>query len=150
VSRSGAWASNVRFQPSRSWSFNIHDAAAAARARRSLVQALRVGGAADGDFEAAELILGELIGNVARYAPGVIEVTLEWGDRWPTLHVVDRGPGFDSDPRLPGDPYSEAGRGLYIVSVLGMDLRAEQVPGRGNHVSVTLPVPKRCGSRATV
>jgi anti-sigma regulatory factor (Ser/Thr protein kinase) len=129
------------------WTFDIHDGGAAASARRSFLRALRTYGAAGSDFEAAEMIFSELIGNVARYAPGPVDVMLDWKAVRPTLHVIDDGPGFEARPSLPGDPYAETGRGLYIVSSLGADLRAEREPGRGARVRVTLPVDRLTGRR---
>ncbi|HTD32526.1 MAG TPA: hypothetical protein VK665_02605, partial [Candidatus Elarobacter sp.] len=57
--------------------------------------------------------------------------------------VLDRGPSFDLAAALPEDVLSEKGRGLFIVAALGEDLRAEAVPGRGNHVRVGLPVRRK-------
>ena len=58
------------------------------------------------DVAAAELIFGELLGNVVRHAPGLVEITLDWTAELPVLHVLDNGPGFQSRrsrERLPAD-----------------------------------------------
>jgi PAS domain S-box-containing protein len=125
------------------WAFESADALAAQSVRSSFVAALAREASDDADLGAAELIFGELIGNVVRYAPGPIDIDLEWIGAVPVLHVLDRGPGFDLRSTLPADVMSERGRGLYIVSVLGTDLRADRLPGRGNHVRVVLPVRRR-------
>jgi PAS domain S-box-containing protein len=125
------------------WAFESVDALAAQSVRSSFVAALAREAADDSDLAAAELIFGELIGNVVRYAPGPIDIDLEWIGAVPVLHVLDRGGGFDLRSTLPEDVMSERGRGLYIVSVLGTDLRADKLPGRGNHVRVVLPVRRR-------
>ena len=125
------------------WAFESADALAAQSVRSSFVAALAREAADDSDLAAAELIFGELIGNVVRYAPGAIDIDLEWIGAVPVLHVLDRGGGFDLHSTLPDDVMSERGRGLYIVSVLGTDLRADRLPGRGNHVRVVLPVRRR-------
>ncbi|MDB5069431.1 MAG: multi-sensor signal transduction histidine kinase [Candidatus Eremiobacteraeota bacterium] len=125
------------------WAFESADALAAQSVRSSFVAALAREASADSDLGAAELIFGELIGNVVRYAPGAIDIDLEWIGAVPVLHVLDRGGGFDLRSTLPEDVMSERGRGLYIVSVLGTDLRADRLPGRGNHVRVVLPVRRR-------
>ncbi len=124
------------------WSFDAEDAMAAHGARSSFVEHLRER-AGEGDLASAELIFGELIGNVVRYAPGPIDVGLEWNEDRPVLHVLDRGPSFDLAAALPEDVLSENGRGLFIVAALGEGLRAEAVPGRGNHVRVGLPVRRK-------
>jgi hypothetical protein len=125
------------------WAFESADALAAQSVRSSFVAALAREASEDSDLGAAELIFGELIGNVVRYAPGAIDIDLEWIGAVPVLHVLDRGGGFDLRSTLPEDVMSERGRGLYIVSVLGTDLRADRLPGRGNHVRVVLPVRRR-------
>ncbi|MEA2721168.1 MAG: hypothetical protein QOJ39_3032, partial [Candidatus Eremiobacteraeota bacterium] len=125
------------------WAFESVDALAAQSVRSSFVAALAREASADSDLGAAELIFGELIGNVVRYAPGPIDIDLEWIGAVPVLHVLDRGGGFDLRSTLPEDVMSERGRGLYIVSVLGTDLRADRLPGRGNHVRVVLPIRRR-------
>jgi PAS domain S-box-containing protein len=125
------------------WAFESADALAAQSVRSSFVAALAREASDDSDLGAAELIFGELIGNVVRYAPGPIDIDLEWIGTVPVLHVLDRGGGFDLRSTLPEDVMSERGRGLYIVSVLGTDLRADRLPGRGNHVRVVLPVRRR-------
>jgi hypothetical protein len=127
------------------WSFESDDAVAAQSVRSSFVGALAREVGDQSDLGAAELIFGELIGNVVRYAPGPIDIDLEWNGLVPVLHVLDRGNGFDLRSTLPEDVMSERGRGLYIVSVLGSDLRADRLPGRGNHVRVALPVRRREG-----
>ncbi|HEX3463311.1 MAG TPA: SpoIIE family protein phosphatase [Candidatus Elarobacter sp.] len=129
----------VGFGRDAHWSFDAEDAMAAHGARSSFVEHLRER-AGEGDLASAELIFGELIGNVVRYAPGPIDVGLEWNDDRPVLHVLDRGPSFDLAAALPEDMLSENGRGLFIVAALGEGLRADAVPGRGNHVRVGLPV----------
>jgi PAS domain S-box-containing protein len=127
------------------WAFESGDAVAAQSVRSSFVGALAREASEDSDLGAAELIFGELIGNVVRYAPGPIDIDLDWAGAVPTLHVLDRGGGFDLHSALPEDVMSERGRGLFIVSALGADLRADRLPGRGNHVRVVLPVRRREG-----
>ena len=64
-----------------SWSFETHDAGAARNARYAFVDALRQGGMRDAECDAAELVFGELLGNVVRYAPGPIEIMFDWSER---------------------------------------------------------------------
>jgi PAS domain S-box-containing protein len=130
----------VSFGRSRHWSFDARDATRAQGARAAFVRHLKDHGDGQSDFSAAEVIFGELTGNVVRYAPGPIDIDLEWTDDQPVLHVLDRGKSFSYASSLPDDPLSESGRGLFIVSSLGRDLRVMPLPRRGNHVSVRLPV----------
>ena len=129
----------LQFAQHRQWSFDAENARAAHDARDDFLNHLRETGA-DGDYDAAELIFGELIGNVVRHAPGAIEVQLEWRGERAVLHVTDRGPGFDRAPALPEDVMKESGRGLFIVESLAQEMHVEYVPGYGTHVWVELPL----------
>ncbi len=120
------------------WCFDAENAQAAHDARAEFVDALRDRYGARTDFGPAELVFGELIGNVARHAPGAIDVQLEWCESGAVLHVTDRGKGFIRDAALPANVLSESGRGLYIVEELSRALHIERIPGYGNHVAVNL------------
>jgi len=95
---------------------------------------------ADGaDFLArAELIFGELLGNVVRHAPGPVEISLFRSRDGALLHVLDSGTAFELSEQLPADLLSERGRGLYIVRCLARSLKVEHVFNCGNHISVEL------------
>ena len=93
-----------------------------------------------GDFDAAELICGELIGNAVRHAPGRITVQLDWRDDTPSLTVHDQGASFVEAATLPDDPMAESGRGLYIVKQLACDLHIYDVAADGSKVTAVLPV----------
>jgi PAS domain S-box-containing protein len=129
----------LQFTEHPQWTFDAENARAAHDARADFVAYLTHNGAI-GDLAGAEIIFGELIGNVVRHAPGPIEVQLEWSGAQPALHVTDRGPGFDRAPALPDDVLKESGRGLFIVDALGGGLRVEHVPGYGTHIATPLPV----------
>ncbi len=128
----------VAFGEPTSWSFDAENAEAARDARSELAAYLRDRAPQNADIAAAEVVFGELVGNVVRHAPGPIEVQVEWTGPKPILHVIDRGHGFLRDPSLPADPLCENGRGLYIVSRLTDALRIERVAGYGNHVAAVL------------
>jgi anti-sigma regulatory factor (Ser/Thr protein kinase) len=110
----------------------------ARKLRREFMAVLHANGT--GDFDAAELVYGELVGNAVRHAPGCIVVRLLWDDDAPTLTVHDNGEPFRVDPALPADPFAEGGRGLFIVRALALDLRVEDVAGDGTQVLARLPV----------
>jgi anti-sigma regulatory factor (Ser/Thr protein kinase) len=94
----------------------------------------------DHDFiDRAELVFGELLGNVVRHAPGSLEISVFSNDDSIVLHVIDSGPPFAlAARRLPDDVFSERGRGLFIVEQLAANVSVERVVDRGNHISVTL------------
>lgn len=121
------------------WTFTSEDARAAVDARAQFVDFLRSVGSGDDFVARAELIFGELLGNVVRYAPGPVDISLDLEAESSTLHVIDSGPPFSlGATRLPDDELSELGRGLFIVQQLAANVRAEYIPNYGNHISVTL------------
>jgi PAS domain S-box-containing protein len=120
------------------WSFTADDARAAVDARRSFVAFLR---RSPGDAQMvarAEVVFGELLGNVVRHAPGPVEIQLYRNDGTWKLHVIDSGDDFDASGTLPSDILSELGRGLYIVQQLAKRVRVEHVANCGNHITVEL------------
>lgn len=122
------------------WAFQADDATAAHDARTALLAYLRGRGSDDSDFNAAELIFGELVGNVVKHAPGPITIELVWDRETPTLRVADKGPGFELRTALPADLMAEGGRGLFLAAAFGTDLRVTRIAEGGSRVSATLPV----------
>lgn len=134
----------IAFGPGVRWSFDAENAKAAQDARGEFVSYLRRHCADRFSIETAELIFGELVGNVVRHAPGAIDIDVDWAEGSPLLHVLDRGPEFKPSSNLPVDLLSESGRGLFIVRQLSTSFSVEHVPGYGNHVCVELPVKRDC------
>ena len=101
---------------------------------------LRTEAGLNGDFYAAELILGELLGNVARHTPGAIVIEADLSGAAAMLTVSDNGPGFDYEPQ-PGlvDILREDGRGMFLVSKMAkrMEVRCN---AQGATVRVELPL----------
>jgi serine phosphatase RsbU (regulator of sigma subunit)/anti-sigma regulatory factor (Ser/Thr protein kinase) len=120
------------------WSFDAMDAEAAQRARTEFALQLSKAGAHGEDIYTAEIVFGELIGNVVRYAPGPVEVFTDWGGPAPVLHVLDHGPGFFYAPHLPRDPFAESGRGLFIVSAMTEDFNVTRMEECGSHARAVL------------
>jgi anti-sigma regulatory factor (Ser/Thr protein kinase) len=88
-------------------------------------------------------VYGELVGNTVRYAPGPINVIVDWSGPDPVLHVLDSGPGFRHISILPPDLLSESGRGLFIVSALTHDFRVAKSATRGSHARAVLRMRSR-------
>jgi serine phosphatase RsbU (regulator of sigma subunit)/anti-sigma regulatory factor (Ser/Thr protein kinase) len=122
----------------RRWSFGSDDAARARAVRRAIVAELEEAGFGESALFGVELVYGELIGNVVRYAPGTIEVVLDRSGPAPVLHVLDRGVGFRMTPRLPYDDMSERGRGLFIINELVDVFHVVRRSGGGSHASAVL------------
>jgi PAS domain S-box-containing protein len=121
------------------WTFSSEDARAAVDARGLFVEFLHGIAADDELVDRAELIFGELLGNVVRHAPGPVEISFDLDSSPGILHVIDSGPAFTLAPsHLPDDAFSELGRGLFIVQQLASDVRVDHIPNCGNHISVAL------------
>ena len=124
--------------PPRGWRFASDDAASANRARDSFVGYLRTRGTSPDRLQIAELVFGELVGNVVRHAPGPIEVALEFRDELAVLSVRDTGPPFQPAPALPDDLLSTSGRGLFLIAAYATPPTV--IPyGDGKEVVVALP-----------
>ncbi|HEX3464121.1 MAG TPA: SpoIIE family protein phosphatase [Candidatus Elarobacter sp.] len=122
----------------RRWSFASDDAASARAARAAIIGELEAAGFRESALFGVELVYGELIGNVVRYAPGTIEVVLDCSGAAPVLHVLDRGVGFRMTPRLPYDDMSERGRGLFIINEMVDEFHVLRRSGGGSHASAVL------------
>ena len=129
----------LMFADSIRWAFDIDDGRAARECRATFLSELRKRGAAGG-VDDAEIILGELLSNARRHAPGPVDVALDFADGKAIAHVIDHGPGMISRRRRPPDLLNETGRGLWMVQELGREVRTASMPTPGTHISVVLPV----------
>jgi anti-sigma regulatory factor (Ser/Thr protein kinase) len=121
------------------WKFASDDARTAQVARSSFVAYLRAHDVVEADIAGAEIVFGELVGNVVRHAPGPIDVELAWNSATPQLFVRDRGAGFE--PRstaLPADDYSENGRGLYLIKTFASAPSVRRRADGGAEITVQL------------
>jgi anti-sigma regulatory factor (Ser/Thr protein kinase) len=123
------------------WTFDARDVRSAHVLRTRLLAHLRAQGDRDADYTSAELVVGELVGNVVRHAPGFAEVALDWRGEEPVLHVLDHGPGYEPNSALPSAA-SESGRGLFLVSALAREFSVTRRPGRGSHARAVLPIDR--------
>ena len=122
----------------RHWVFAGLDPLGLHRLRAEMRSLLIEYGFSEFRIEVAELVLGELAGNVVRHAPGVVEFILDHAGGDVILHVIDEGPGFEAAPRLPADPFCESGRGLYIVTQLTRDFSVVKRHPHGSHARAVL------------
>ena len=120
------------------WSFPSLDADALHDLRKEFRAVLRVRDYGEVGIEAAELVLGELLGNAIRHAPGPVRVALDAANGTGVLHVIDEGPGFERAPMLPLDPLSESGRGLFIVNQLTREFSVTRRHPSGSHARAIL------------
>ena len=129
---------SVRVDGPDRWRFGAVDALQAETARQRLTAWLtertRV------ETCAAEIICGELIGNVVRHAPGPIDIDVGCSSDRVRIFVQSSGHPITLKARLPESILSESGRGLFIIESLGEDLRASALPVFGNQISVDFPL----------
>ncbi len=125
------------------WSLHTDDGLSVAASRRRFTLALRERGATPEDVAAAEIVFGELVSNAVRYAPGPVDVIVDWSGPDPVLHVLDGGTGFRHISIVPPDVLSESGRGLFIVSALTHDFRISKEPKGGSHARAVLRMQSR-------
>ncbi len=130
------------------------DGDAVGAVRSEITATLACAGGGEADLTIVELIVSELVGNVFRYAPGAAEIVLDTSGSAPVLHVLDDGSGFHHVAKLPGDVYSERGRGLFLVAHLSDDFHIMRRPGGGSHARVVLRMrigePRRRRERVPV
>ena len=85
---------------------------------------------AESDVISAELIFGELLGNVARHAPGPIDISFGWEDGEAILRMIDCGPGYSVEhTRLPAE-FSESSRGLFLIDNYSKSFTVHQKHGQ--------------------
>jgi PAS domain-containing protein/anti-sigma regulatory factor (Ser/Thr protein kinase) len=125
------------------WTAQLTDPLDGARIRQEFADALRESGASGNDVADAELVIGELLGNVVRHTGGIVDVWLDLTSTDPVLHVLDRGPGYTFHAHLPNDAMSESGRGLYIASRLAGEISVVPRQSGGSHARVVLAVTPR-------
>jgi len=121
------------------WSLVTADAREATRARLAIRRFLALQADVTSDLDAAELIVGELVANVIRYAPGPVGIHVSWVGAEAVLVVADRGPGLPAVRAVP-DPSASTGRGLMLIQALARAIEIDANPGRGTRVVVHLPV----------
>ena len=118
--------------------FDSSDANAAREARRTFSNGLSSKHFSPVDIANAEVVFGELCGNIARYAPGIVDIIVDGSGEQSVLHVLDRGVGFRHLSRLPSDPLSEDGRGLFIIAAMTTEFTVGQRVGGGSHARAVL------------
>jgi hypothetical protein len=137
----------VRFEQGRlrleddegQWILHAREAREGARLRHAFRDYLEAYGHPASDFDAAEAVYGELVGNCARHAPGPIRVEFRWTDV--TLVVVDGCDRLRHWPFSPDDTAEEATHHAFaIVSALSHRVHVTRDSNGGTRASIVLPV----------
>lgn len=107
--------------------------------RRGVIALLRERFAGEAiDLAATEAIVGELLANIYKYAPGrfVVRAGLH-APRTVALELRDEGPAFRFPPPAP-TLTEPGGHGLLLAAALARELRVAR-DDRGNTIEVVLP-----------
>jgi anti-sigma regulatory factor (Ser/Thr protein kinase) len=122
------------------WHLDVRDAAAATALRLKLTASLAHEDFSPEDIANAELVFGELIGNVVRHTRGswLVDIVIDHSGPRTVLHVLDSGAGFRYVSRLVPDPYCESGRGLFLIAAMTADFEVDQRPDGGSHARAVL------------
>jgi serine phosphatase RsbU (regulator of sigma subunit)/anti-sigma regulatory factor (Ser/Thr protein kinase) len=122
------------------WTIDARSERSTRRIKRALLWQLGEMTDDDAHLPAAELIVNELLANVARHTPGPAEVELEWNGETAMVRVCDRGRPFALREGPGGiELFAEDGRGLFLAQSAAHDLIVEWT-GNGNCVAATLPL----------
>jgi serine phosphatase RsbU (regulator of sigma subunit)/anti-sigma regulatory factor (Ser/Thr protein kinase) len=122
----------------KTWKLNVRERGAAYRVRRALLWDLSGRVPTGSDLSGVELILGELLSNVAQHTPGQAEVSLEFHDDEARLLVRDHGEPFTNEECEMPDALAPNGRGLHLVRSLARSVEFHH--NGGNTIAVVLPV----------
>jgi anti-sigma regulatory factor (Ser/Thr protein kinase) len=97
----------------------------------------------------ARTVLGELLSNVARHAPGAFRLELNWGGEFPELSLYDSGPGFAPPAQFlgPADILSTTGRGLFLVAQTSRSVKMARRPSGGLATNVVLAICQKPHAR---
>lgn len=122
----------------KTWKLDVREQGAAYRVRRAVLWDLSARIRPGSDLSGVELILGELLSNVAQHTSGKAEVSLEFHDGEARLSVKDQGKPFENEDGAMPDALSASGRGLHLVRSLARSVEFHH--NGGNSVAVILPV----------
>lgn len=123
----------------QTWRFDSGTEIQAGPVRRAMMRYLRGEAYARTDFEAAEVIFGELLANAINHAPGEVSVQLDCSSRYPIVRVKDQSGTFAIFPVINRHVLTERGRGLMIIRALARRLVVTPLPSGGTEISVELP-----------
>ena len=126
----------------KTWLFHSSDAYFAHAARHELIAFLRDYGASEEDLSRSELIIGELLANTVRHAPGVVRLEIDCHGVHPVLTISDAGPGLPNFAVKLPDELEEDGRGLYLVGTLADEVSVDSNDGLGTTMTVALPIAR--------
>jgi len=127
----------------KTWQFHSSDALTTNRLRKQMMQFLRDLADHTTSLYFSELIIGEVLSNTVRHAPGLVCVHADWSGTQPVITVLDTGPGlYRFESKLPQDIMSENGRGLFLINALAENVVFEATEEGGTKLQFTLPLSR--------
>ncbi len=124
----------------RRWRFDPFWRDAVERVRTEVVAVFEAAGIGGDRTIDVEIVFAELLSNQLRYSYGTVDLFVERNEANVVLHLLDNGPGFRFNPRLPSDPMSESGRGLFLIDALSSQFSVDHRPGGGSHARIVFNV----------
>jgi PAS domain S-box-containing protein len=124
----------------KTWTFHSSSAYSAHTSRHELMSFVRGFVTSDDELYRFELLIGEILANTVKHAPGLVTVEIDWGRKIPLMTIHDTGPGLaEFSPALPSDEFTENGRGLFLISALARAVQVETSADAGTTMTIELP-----------
>lgn len=123
----------------QAWSFDARDSAETHRVRRAVVMQLEDVMPASHRFN-VEVIIGEVLSNIARHTPGPARIVTEQLRGTIALHIEDEGPPYELGDGGEPEMFSESGRGLVLMRSLSDGLRLSRTLN-GNRLTILFRTP---------
>ena len=125
----------------KTWTFHSSSAYSAHASRHELMAFARRFVTDDADLHRLELLIGEILANTVKHAPGLVTVEIDWSRKVPIMTIQDTGPGLRAfSPSLPPDEFEETGRGLFLINALARAVRLEKTAASGTKMTIELPM----------
>src|SRR5579872_263562 len=131
----------------KTWTFHSSSAYSAHTSRHELMSFVRGFVTSDEELYRFELLIGEILANTVKHAPGLVTVEIDWGRSVPVMTIHDTGPGLAKfSPTLPEDYLTENGRGLFLIGALARAVHLETSPDAGTTMTIELPATNHAHS----
>jgi serine phosphatase RsbU (regulator of sigma subunit)/anti-sigma regulatory factor (Ser/Thr protein kinase)/PAS domain-containing protein len=109
---------------------SYNDVSLADEARPVFSQYLSDHATSDSDIMSAELVFGELLGNVLRHAPGPVDIEFSWENDQATLHMIDHGKGYSTQYASLPTEFAESQRGLFLIENFARSFKVSRIDDR--------------------
>ena len=124
----------------KSWRFHSSHPRTVGTMRAEIVEYLRAQGFEPNDVYAVEVVIGEILANTAKHAPGLVDVQIDWSRDELRIRVRDHGPGMETADANLKNLLSETGRGNVLIQSLSRAVSVSNVQGTGTEIQVLVPI----------